>query len=198
MGEISLELGRQQSAKLPLMVKELLSTLAMSLNEIELISVANGPGYYTGIRAGIAYSAALAKALEIKVVAVSSMELFVFDLRDRGILLAPIIKARQNCIYCALYLSDGAALNTYLPPNFCSAADFADFLIQYPDALIVGDDRRLYPEFSPLANDILSRTTGFAGQTALMGEYYRNYAVNPDRVRGEYLREPDIGPTVKQ
>ncbi len=67
LSEISLELGRQQSSRLPLLVEDMLSDLSIKISELDLVAAANGPGYYTGIRTGIAYSAALAKALGIRI-----------------------------------------------------------------------------------------------------------------------------------
>ncbi len=195
LSEISLELGRQQSSRLPLLVEEMLGSLSMDLSDLDLIAAANGPGYYTGIRTGIAYSAALAKALGIRILPVSSLEAFVHDLRPMGVLLAPVIKARQNCVYCALYLSDGSQLKPFVYPKFCPAAEFADFLGLYPDALIVGKDTVLFSEFSSLPNNVLPRAVGRPGQTALIGEYYKELSVTPDMIQGAYLREPDIGPT---
>ena len=195
LSEISLELGRQQSSRLPLLVEEMLTDLSIDISELDLIAAANGPGYYTGIRTGISYSAALAKALGIRILPVSSLDVFVHDLRTMGIPLAPVIKARQNCIYCALYFSDGSELKPFVYPKFCTAAEFADFLCLYPDAMLVGKDVNLFNEFSALPNNLLPRTVGRPGQTALMGEYYKELSISPDTIQGAYLREPDIGPT---
>lgn len=195
LAEVSLELGRKQSSLLPLIVERVLSESSMKLSELELIAAANGPGYYTGIRTGIAYSAALAKGLGINILPVSSLETFVHDLRTAGIPLAPIIKARQNCIYCALYFSDGRELKPFVYPKFCTAAEFADFLTLYPETLLVGDDVALFKEFSVLPNNVLPRATGRPGQTALIGEYQKHLSIPPEMIQGAYLREPDIGPT---
>ncbi len=195
LSEISLELGRQQSSCLPLIVEGMLLKLSIDISELDLIAAANGPGYYTGIRTGIAYSAALAKALGIRILPVSSLETLVHDLRTMGIPIAPVIKARQNCIYCALYFSDGRELKPFVYPKFCTAAEFADFLFLYPDAMLVGKDVKLFNEFSALPNNVLPRTVGRPGQTALMGEYYKELSISPDKIQGAYLREPDIGPT---
>lgn len=195
LSEISLELGRQQSSRLPLLVEDMLSDLSIKISELDLVVAANGPGYYTGIRTGIAYSAALAKAIGIRILPVSSLETFVHDLRTMGTPLAPVIKARQNCIYCALYFSDGRELKPFVYPKFCTAAEFADFLGLYPDAMLVGKDVSLFNEFSGLPNNILERTVGRPGQTALLGEYYKELSISPDKIQGAYLREPDIGPT---
>lgn len=195
LSEISLELGRQQSSRLPVLVEEMLSSLSIEISELDLIAVANGPGYYTGIRTGIAYSAALAQALGIKILPISSLEAFVHDLRNTGLPLAPVFKARQNCVYCALYFSDGSQLKPFVYPKFCTAEEFADFLTHYPEALIVGKDATIFNEFSVLPNNILPRSVGRPAQTALMGEYYKEFSVTPDKILGVYLREPDIGPT---
>jgi len=198
LNEINADLGRQQSSKLPLLVEGLLSELSMDISEIEFIAVAKGPGYYTGIRTGIAYAAALARALKIKVIPLSSLELSVYDMRGNIIPVASVIKARQNFIYGALYFPDGERMKLQIYPTFCSAAMFAKHLAKYPEAVIVGNDLETYAkEFFTLTNKKLSRDTKTGGQAALMGEYYKNISVQPEEIRGEYLREPDIGPTVQ-
>ncbi len=111
-----------------------------------------------------------------------------------GIPLAPVVKARQNCIYCALYFSDGRELKPFVYPKFCPAAEFADFLMLYPETLLVGNDVALFKEFSALPNNILPRAAGRPGQTALIGEYYKELSISPEMIQGAYLREPDIGP----
>ncbi|MCE5201436.1 MAG: tRNA (adenosine(37)-N6)-threonylcarbamoyltransferase complex dimerization subunit type 1 TsaB [Synergistaceae bacterium] len=195
LGEMNLELGRAQSARLPIMVAGLLCETCMTLSDIDLIAAANGPGYYTGIRTGVAYAAALAESLSINVVPVSTMELFVYDLRYKGVPLIPVLKARKNSVYCAIYLSDGKDLTTEIPPRFCTAAECASLVTNYPDGLVVGSDRELYQELISLPNKNIPRPSGLGGQVPLMGERYRRYSVAPEKLRGEYLREPDIGPT---
>lgn len=194
LAEFNLELGRAQSSRLPLLVKEALAAAKTEIGKLGLIAVTNGPGYYTGIRTGVAYAAALSCALGIKVVPLTTTELFVFDLRHWGRSLAPVIRARQDSVYAALYSSDTVSLNTLLPPSFIRAADFAETLGQMPDALIVGADAANYPELDCLPNQRDARYSGFGGQAALMGELYSDCAVNPVSLRGNYLRKPDIGP----
>lgn len=194
LAEINLELGRAQSAELPLLVGKALSEAGAELRGLGLIAAANGPGYYTGIRAGVAYAAALARSLGIKVVPLSTLELFVFDLRHSGRPLAPVIKARSGSVYAALYAPGAESLNTIVPPSFVGAAAFAETLRQYPDALIAGADALNYPELAGLPNEINARASGSGGQAALMGWLYRENALNPAALRGNYLRNPDIGP----
>lgn len=193
LSEINLELGRAQSSRLPLLVEDALARAKVTIAEVGLIAVANGPGYFTGIRTGVAYAGALAAALKIKVVPLLTLELFVFDLKGRCGLLAPVIRARQNNVYAALYNSDGKKLTPLIEPVFVSSAEFADILKAYPDALLVGSDVAGYPELAALSNQKEGRLSGFGGQAAILGALYQKCALPPSRLRGNYLRKPDIG-----
>ncbi|WP_455966345.1 tRNA (adenosine(37)-N6)-threonylcarbamoyltransferase complex dimerization subunit type 1 TsaB, partial [Cloacibacillus porcorum] len=118
IGERNLELGRRQSEELPLITADLLDEAGMTMSDLELLAVGVGPGYYTGIRAGIAYGAALAEALLLPVVPLSSLEIFIWDLKDRYDCLVPVFKAKRTHCYAAVYDSrKGAAA---VPPVFVS------------------------------------------------------------------------------
>lgn len=194
LADINLDLGRAQSSKLPILIGDALSAVKIGMRELSLIAVANGPGYYTGIRTGIAYAAALARALQLKIVPLATTELMVYGLRHSGRLLAPVIRAKRGSIYAAVYSPCTVSLGTVMRPAFISAADFADMLAQYPDALLVGADAANYPELARLPNQTDTRASGSGGDAALMGELYRESAVAPEALRGNYLRKPDIGP----
>lgn len=194
LAEANLELGRLQSSRLPYLVEQILDEAKIDIADIELVAVANGPGYYTGIRAGVAYAAGLAEALKIEAVALSTLELFVFDLRTLARPLAPIIKAKQDKVYAAVYVSDGEMLTAALQPCFIGSKELAAELTNLPQALIVGADAANYPEIECLPNHKERRFSGFGGQAALLGELYSNRRQSPRSLRGNYLRAPDIGP----
>lgn len=195
LAEANLELGRRQSAQLPVIAAQALKDCALAGGDIDLIAVASGPGYYTGIRTGVAYAAALAEALGIMVVPLSTLELFVYDLRGRGVPLAPVLKARRNSFYAAVFNSDGENLSPAVAPLFCKPAQFTEKLAKFKDALLIGSDAELYPELLELPLEWIKRLSGSGGQAALMGEKYSSRAILPKLLRGTYLREPDIGPT---
>lgn len=195
LAEVNLELGRSQSSRLPSLVEQTLEEAQTAIADIELIAVGNGPGYYTGIRTGVAYAAAFAEALKIEAVALSTLEFFVFDLRMLTRPLAPVIKAKRDKVYAAVYASDGNLLTEKLPPCFISSAEFAKELANYPQALIVGADAANYNEINCLPNQKELRYSGFGGQAALLGELYHNRRQSPRFLRGNYLRAPDIGPS---
>ncbi len=196
LGEISVELGRQQSQKLPLLVEKLLEDSLIKLKDINYIAAANGPGYYTGIRTGIAYSAALAEALEIKVIPISTMLSFVYDLRTTYEYIAPVLKARQFSLYSALYKFKNEGFETVIEPNYCKSETLSSKLKEYRKAVIVGSDSILYPDIQKLPNLHINRLSGKGSSTSILGNLRTKLAIEPSELRGEYLRAPDIGATV--
>ena len=68
LSQESEDLGRRQAAELPLMAERVLAAAGMTFADIDLMAVTSGPGYFTGIRVGVAYAAALAYGLGVRIV----------------------------------------------------------------------------------------------------------------------------------
>ncbi|MDR1875062.1 MAG: tRNA (adenosine(37)-N6)-threonylcarbamoyltransferase complex dimerization subunit type 1 TsaB [Synergistaceae bacterium] len=79
-----LDLGRRQAAELPLMVDRVLEKSGHELEDVGLVAVTNGPGYFTGIRVGVSWAAALAYALKVRVVPVSSLFMLAYPSLQAG------------------------------------------------------------------------------------------------------------------
>ncbi len=60
--------------ELPIFVERLLKETGLSLKDISFIAISEGPGFFTGLRAGISYARALAFALDIPLLSVPTME----------------------------------------------------------------------------------------------------------------------------
>lgn len=111
------------------------------------------------------------------------MEAFVYDLRTEHSLMAPILKARYDSVYTAIYQSDGAKLTLLKEPSFASASYFAEIMERYPDCTIVGADRNLYPSIMLLNNKYIERQSGGGGQVALLGEIKCQEALLPCEIK---------------
>lgn len=195
LAETNMELARRQSEMLPSVTEKTLSAAGVGLGDISLVALGTGPGYYAGIRAGIAYGAALARALGVKAVPLSSLEIFVWDMRNEYELLAPVFRARASHCYAALYESRGGALKEIIAPCFISAAELAEKLAAYPNAAIVSPDLDQYPALSECGCCLVARASASGGACAVMGGERAALAAAPELIRGTYLRAPDIGPT---
>ena len=187
-------LGKKQSETLPAVVDDVLNAAGITLSEADFICTAAGPGYYTGIRTGIAYAAALAKAADKKVIQVSTLETLVFDFFDKDGIYAPVLKARSDAVYAAVYKTEKNCTEALLKPCFIEAEEFVNKISKLPNVILVGADAANYTELAALENVKIERECAPDGLIALIGEKYVQTAVQPEEVRGNYLREPDIGP----
>jgi tRNA threonylcarbamoyladenosine biosynthesis protein TsaB len=88
----------------------------LTLRDIELCAVANGPGSFTGIRVGLAAAQAWAKAFGRPVRAVSILEAMVEEAAPEGDLAVPILDARRGEFFLAAFRRVAAeAGNRFVP-----------------------------------------------------------------------------------
>jgi tRNA threonylcarbamoyladenosine biosynthesis protein TsaB len=75
--------------------------------DIKKIVVVNGPGSFTGIRIGITLAKLMAYSLSIPITTISSLEAMKESVNN-DILIVPILNARRNSCYAAIYDGDNA------------------------------------------------------------------------------------------
>jgi len=86
------------------MAEALLHNLDVTLNEIELIAVSQGPGSFTGTRIGVAAAKGLAWGLDIPACGVSSLQAMAFQAPETQSILCPVMDARRGQVYNALFV----------------------------------------------------------------------------------------------
>ncbi len=84
---------------------ELLGRHGVSVNEIDCLAAASGPGSFTGVRVGLAFIKGLAEGLKKPAVAVSNLR--ALAAAGSGSFRAPVIDARRSQIYAAVYDAAG-------------------------------------------------------------------------------------------
>ena len=87
-------------------IDALLGDGRVGLAEVDYIALTNGPGSFTGLRIGVSVVKGLAWALGKPVLAVSSLEALAYNLKDCPSLVCPVIDARKDEVYAALYRFD--------------------------------------------------------------------------------------------
>ena len=89
-------------------LSELLARHGLKAAEIDCFASASGPGSFTGVRVGLAFTKGLAEALGKPAVAVSNLRaLASFGLAP---LRAPLLDARRGEIYAAVYDAAGSVV----------------------------------------------------------------------------------------
>src|SRR5437879_1653601 len=71
----------------------------VEFEELGAIAVDIGPGLFTGLRVGVATAKALAQALRIPMIGVSSLDLLAFRVRYTNRLIVAVLDARRGAIF---------------------------------------------------------------------------------------------------
>jgi tRNA threonylcarbamoyladenosine biosynthesis protein TsaB len=196
LGEIQLNVGRKQSALLPGIVDGLLRSLDKSLHDIDCIAVTTGPGYFTGLRVGVSYATALAEALSVPVVPVGTLEAMVYDLSQPDCLFVPLLWARREEVYGAIYefMSSTNPPVSILPPMFIPFQDLIQKAYNQGKRIRwVGEDVRRFSSYLA-ENDLpVNRACARAGNVALIGQRDERMALSPWEISVNYLRGADMG-----
>ena len=103
IGEINLALYRKHSERLLPNIAHLFAESDYSINDIDGIAVTIGPGSFTGLRIALSTVKGFTQALKIPVVGLSTLEVLAYNLNTVEGLLVPIIDARRERVYTALF-----------------------------------------------------------------------------------------------
>lgn len=144
LGESFLNNGKTHSATLMPMAERLLADCGVTPGELSCVAVAIGPGSFTGVRIGVAAAKGLAWAAETPCCGVSTLEAMAHQLiQNRGI-ICPVMDARRQQVYNALFSSDGKNLTRLTEDRAISLEDLGTELknVEKP-IFIVGDGSKL-------------------------------------------------------
>ena len=95
--------GLTHSQTLMPMVESAINDSGVSINDIDLFAITNGPGSFTGVRIGIASVKGMSDALNKKCIAVSTLEAIAEPLKNQDVIACAVMDARCNQVYTALF-----------------------------------------------------------------------------------------------
>jgi tRNA threonylcarbamoyladenosine biosynthesis protein TsaB len=97
-------------------INRLLSQAGMNIRELDAVAVVAGPGSYTGLRVGMAAAKGFCYALKIPLITQNTLRVMAMAMlansMERDVLICPMIDARRNEVYTALYQVDGLELSS--------------------------------------------------------------------------------------
>lgn len=106
LGQYTIQTTTHSTTVLP-MIESLLKNLSLTIPEIDLMTVAAGPGSFTGVRIGVSTIKGLAFSHQIPCMGVSSLEALAWNLVGYHGILCPVINARRGHVYTALFQANG-------------------------------------------------------------------------------------------
>jgi len=108
IAEFSVNNGMTHSALLMPLIDAMLTSAAFDKRDIDYIACSAGPGSFTGLRIGAAAAKGLAFALSRQIVRVSTLDAMAYNVfSGTDGIVAPIMDARRNQVYAALYEHHG-------------------------------------------------------------------------------------------
>ncbi len=106
---ISEAISRSENAhasELTNLIKQVLTDVQITLQELNAIAVSAGPGSYTGLRIGASTAKGLCHGLGIPLIAVETLKAMVAGIcnsHDRDLFYCPMIDARRMEVYTGVY-----------------------------------------------------------------------------------------------
>ncbi len=168
----------------------------MDLSEIGVIAVDVGPGLFTGMRVGLAAAKALAQALRIPMIGITSLDLLAFPCRHTDRVIVPVIDARKGEVFWSMYRQVPGGVQQVSAPTVGPIDELiSDLLARSQDVLCVGDGAERYREqivdgyrceISAPAHPSPGALVQLAHARALREEWVR-----PNDIVPVYLRLPD-------
>ena len=110
LGLYTVDNGLTQSELLLPMAENLLKSLKLGFNDIDLLATSVGPGSFTGVRIGVSLVKGLAFGRNIPCVGVSTIEALAENLAGLKGILVPCMDARRGQVYSATFRYDGEKL----------------------------------------------------------------------------------------
>lgn len=192
--------GLTHSRTLMPMVNAVLSFADLTMEDIDAVAVAVGPGSFTGIRIGVATAKGLAFPNDLPCVAVSTLEAMahrVCGLPLSGRVCA-VMDARCKQVYTATFLVENGTITRETPDEAIAvddlfsrlkAADSPIFLIGDGAAMCYESGKDVVPQLTLLPAPLqMQDATGVAAVAAR--EFAAGNTVKSDALLPAYLRLP--------
>jgi tRNA threonylcarbamoyladenosine biosynthesis protein TsaB len=194
IGEVMLAADTTHSRRLLKVVEFLLQGAGRTRGDLDGIAVTMGPGYFTGLRIGLATAQGLALGLDVPVTAISTLRLVAASVARPGPTIWPVLDARRGLVYAAPFGYGDAGLERLDEDAAMSPQRLAGE-IKGP-ALLVGDGAIAYAD--ELAGPEREMAPGWAvmprpGLLALLGheKIRAGNGVMPEQVSPRYCRPSD-------
>ena len=140
------------------MAEDLLKNTDMTLNDVDRIACAHGPGSFTGIRIGVATVKGLSWALDKPCVGVSTLEAMAWHGVSAGGYVCCVMDARRSQVYNAIFeIRDGRPVSLTDDRAVSLEELKADVEKLRQEVLLVGDGTKITADFF-LKNGVPFRT----------------------------------------
>jgi tRNA threonylcarbamoyladenosine biosynthesis protein TsaB len=160
------------------LINESLEDSGLQMKDIDLVSVTNGPGSFTGVRVGLAAALGMQMHSKAKFIALSNFQVLAYSKQNTSKDIIVVLDARRGQVYTQSF--NGANLEKINKPNIILFEE----LVLDGDLVVIGDG--LTQEDKSLLINADARLLAAASEFYFDNNMYSN-------IMPLYIREPDIG-----
>jgi len=192
------------SRTLMAMTESLLKNLDINIIDIDLFAVSRGPGSFTGVRIGVSAAKGIAWGAGKPICGVSTLEAIACQIPAHDITICPVMDARRDQVYNALFKWDNGTLIRKIEDRAISLVKLSKELRDTENNyLLAGDGALMTYEYLTdnnvpcrMAPELLRNQTAY-GVTlaALHTEPIESIALEPSYLRpsqAERMRTPPV------
>ncbi|HZT67289.1 MAG TPA: tRNA (adenosine(37)-N6)-threonylcarbamoyltransferase complex dimerization subunit type 1 TsaB [Acidimicrobiales bacterium] len=190
--------GRRHAETLTPAIEFICAQARVAMTEISAVAVDVGPGLFTGLRVGVSTAKAIAQALRVPMIGLSSLDLLAFPVRYSDRVVVPVIDARRSEVYYAKYRQVPGGLQRLSDYRLASPRELAsELMAASEESLVIGDGALRYGEVLTTDVRVELGTVGTAYPTAgalvelAHPRAVREEFVQPSELEVLYLRRSD-------
>ena len=131
--------GRSHTTTLLSEIHHLLDTTEVEIATLAAISVAIGPGTFTGLRVGLGVAKGFHLATGIPLIAVSTLEATALPFASCGITVVPVVAAGRSRLTWARYEHIDSGLRATEPPRNSTVDELVAALVRYGPSIVAGE-----------------------------------------------------------
>jgi len=145
--EAFVEENRNHAPYLLPTIEKVLKEANWQPKDLEQIAVTVGPGSFTGLRIGLATAKGLGDTLGIPLVGVNTMDALARQMAHRESIIVPLLDARKNQVYTAIYDNRQGNVEQIHPYTALSPVEeLVELLRPYDEILFLGDGVEIWKE----------------------------------------------------
>ncbi len=139
--------NKTHSERLMPQIEKMFEAAETQPSAVDAFAAAVGPGSFTGVRIGVATAKALAQATQKPCVEVSTLEALAFPSKFFDGILCPILDARRNQVYNALFQGGKTDMNRLCEDRALALSDLLDELENFDKGvLFMGDGTLVFED----------------------------------------------------
>ena len=193
LGEYFVNIGLTHSQTFMPMCEQLLKTLDLNIENIDVLAISAGPGSFTGIRIGMAAIKGMAFGRDIKCVSVSTLESLAYNVSFFDGIICPVMDARCGQVYNALFENNNGRLQRIVPDRAISIEELNKELLLYKKkCILVGDGAELCYNHLDSDNNIFisPQSLRFQRASSVAAAAEDKPLISANEIKPIYLRLP--------